>query len=155
MQIRSLEYASPDYFSSVELRKKFLREPLGLELTEADTAPDADQHHFGIYNETGKLVGSAIGMPLPEKGPDVVRIRQVVVDEAWRAKQVGRQLMLGVEKLLSEMGFTHFELYAREEAAPFYKKCGYQPTGATEVLIGIEHEHFTKQVRKSYFNSNK
>ncbi len=152
MQVRSITYASPEYEVSLRLREDFLRKPLGLKLTETDVCDDAEQHHFGIYDiEEGKeptadkLVGSAIGMPSTERGPDWIRLRQVVIHEAWRGKQVGKQLILGVEEQLQAKGFKNFELYAREEAGVFYERCGYATTGVTKQLIGIEHLHYEKQ----------
>ena len=161
MQIRPIQHTSPEYEATLDLRRRFLREPLGLELTEADTKNDAEQHHFGIYSQneqlgagqlgTGQagdahLIGSVIGMPIQHDGEKGIRIRQMVVDEAWRGKQVGRQLLLGAEEQLAKKGYHHFELYARPEAAPFYEKCGYEPTGETELLIGILHQHYAKRV---------
>lgn len=151
MIIRSIQHASPEYVATLDLRRRFLREPLGLKLTEADTKNDAEQHHFGIYSkdehlEAEQLIGSVIGMPIEHDGEKGIRIRQMVVDEAWRGKQVGRQLLLGAEEQLAKKGYHHFELYARPEAAPFYEKCGYEATGETEMMIGILHQHFTKRI---------
>lgn len=152
MQVRPITYASLDYEATLRLREEFLRKPLGLKLTEADVQEDATQHHFGIYDieadaepSADKLVGSAIGMPSNERGDAWIRLRQVVIHEAWRGKQLGKQLIAGVEKHLREQGFKNFELYAREESGAFYERCGYMPTGTKKELIGIEHLHFEKQ----------
>lgn len=152
MQVRSITYASPDYEATLRLREEFLRKPLGLKLTEADVQEDANQHHFGIYDiaadaesSADKLVGSAVGMPTSDRGPDWIRLRQVVIHEAWRGKQLGKQLILEVEEKLRSKGFKHFELYAREESGAFYERCGYKPTGISKNLIGIKHSHYEKQ----------
>lgn len=175
MQVRPITFGSPAYEATLRLRNDFLRAPLGLMLTEADTRDDAQQLHFGIFNlpamtvvegsdneleatdnlveqalskqaEGQLLVGSVIGMPLTEKGPTVVRIRQMVVHDMWRGKQLGRQLLLGAEQLLRQQGFKQFELFARPEASEFYERCDYHPTGESKELIGIVHQHFTKQL---------
>ena len=74
-----------------------------------------------------------------------MQVRQVVVHGDWRGKGAGRLLMDEAEKRLSELGFTRFVLYAREESASFYERCGYQRTGEALELIGFKHWRMEKQ----------
>jgi GNAT superfamily N-acetyltransferase len=116
-------------------------------LSAADVAGEESQLHYGLFDGDavgGALVGSAIAMPLGTDGE--VRIRQVVVDEAHRGLGLGRKLMAGIERDLAKRGYRRVTLWARPEAAVFYQKCGYHPTGAVKELIGMEHAEFGKDV---------
>ncbi len=138
MTVRSIEYGSAEYAQACELRRRFLREPLGLELTEADVAGDDSQHHFGLFDQGGSLIGNVTGKPDPDDAI-TVRIRQMVIDERRRERGLGRRLLTEAERLLAERGFKRSILYARDEAAPFYERCGYQDTGENAELIGLPH----------------
>jgi GNAT superfamily N-acetyltransferase len=127
-------------------------------LSEADVAGEESQLHYGVFESSAQLgadtqegmddgaalVGSAIAMPLTNDGE--VRLRQVVVDESHRGLGVGRLLMAGIERDLSERGYQRVTLWARPEAAAFYEKCGYHPTGAVKELIGREHAEYAKRL---------
>lgn len=143
MPVRPFEYGSADYHAARDLRRRFLREPLGLELSEADVAGEDTQHHFGVYDAGGELLGAAIGKPDPDDA-SVVRLRQVVVHESRRGTGVGRELMAGAERLLAERGYTAAVLYARDDSAAFYERCGYERTGVTTELIGLPHHEMRK-----------
>ena len=144
-----IEHGSPEYRASLELRHRLLREPLGLELTEEDTAGEESQHLFGLFHQSeqdpqARLVGAAIGKP--GKADGEVRIRQVVVEESLRGYGLGALLMQEIECGLTKLGYCRFVLYARDEAAGFYDRCGYRATGGTEMLIGLEHLRMEKKV---------
>lgn len=150
MEVCTIEHGSTEYQAVCALRHRFLREPLGLELTAADTAGEESQHHFGLLaGESGpdRVIGGLIGKPVPELGARVVQLRQVVVHQAWRDRGAGTLLMEGAERLLAEKGYEQFLLFARAEAAPFYKKCGYALTGESRRLIGMEHHGMAKRAR--------
>ena len=146
MQVRSIDHGSAEYRAACELRHRFLREPLGLRLTDDDVAGEETQHHFGLFVTEGgaeRLVGGVIGAPDPVD-PPTVRIRQMVVHEADRGRGLGRVLLAGAEAALAERGFSRFVLYARPEATGFYERCGYSATGETAELIGLEHLRMAK-----------
>ncbi|MEQ8850131.1 GNAT family N-acetyltransferase [Botrimarina sp.] len=157
MLVRPIEYGSADYQAAKELRRRFLREPLGLELTDADTAGEDHQHHYGLFAAgdppapDGWLLGAAIGMP-DALDPATVRIRQVVVHSDWRSRGAGRQLMAEAERALAALGFQRCVLYARENAQSFYERCGYRATGAAKELIGLPHLEFQKRLTESATN---
>lgn len=148
MNVARFEFGSPEYAAACALRHAFLRLPLGLVLTDADRVGEERDLHFGLFVEgpdgAPLLVGGCIGRPRREVGAGWVQLRQVVVDEAWRSRGMGRKLIAGAERLLADEGFTHALLWARAEAAPFYERCGYAPTGEKGRLIGLEHERFEK-----------
>lgn len=147
MIVRPIEFGSADYDIACELRRRFLREPLGLELSEADVAGEDRQHHYGLFDVSPSgdsvLVGNVTGKPDPDDAV-TVRIRQMVIDAGRREAGLGRQLLTQAERLLAEIGFARSILYARDEAVPFYEKCGYVNTGENAVLIGLPHRRMRK-----------
>lgn len=150
MPLRPLQYDSPEYHALCDLRRRFLRLPVGLELTGADVAGEESQHLFGLFLADGRgerLVGGLIGKPLPDSGDSSVQMRQVVLHEDWRGRGLGRDMMASAEEELARMGYRRFVLFAREEATPFYARCGYRRTGETRELIGLEHWRMEKERR--------
>lgn len=143
VSVEEFPYGSEAYRDACVLRHVFLRVPLGLELTAADKADDATQLHFGLFStddsENRFLIGGCIGKPVEGDEARTIQFRQVVIDEAWRSRGLGIKLMLEAEKLLGGRGFTRFILYARDEAIPFYERCGYQQEGKILELIGLPH----------------
>lgn len=146
LHVRPIEFGSPEYHAACELRRRFLREPLGLELTADDVAGEDAQHHFGLFlSEPGdaeSLIGCLIGKP--DADPSVVRLRQVVIHADWRGRGRGGRMLAEAERMLAERGYNRFVLYARNDAALFYKRYGYETTGDTAVLIGLEHLRMEK-----------
>lgn len=173
MPVLPIEYDSPEYHAARELRRGFLREPLGLPLSEEDIAGEESQHHFGLFEDdarqenvagagatapggppspaggsgdtTEALIGAVIGKPDPDD-PAAVRIRQMVVHADRRERGLGRLLLTEAETLLAERGYRRVVLYARDEAIGFYERCGYRQTGETAELIGLEHHRMEKGV---------
>lgn len=148
LNVREFAPGSPEYEASLDLRRRYLREPLGLELTPADTQGEDAQRHFGLFDDQGRLAASVIGMPLDSAGTSC-RIRQMVVDADQRGRGLGRQLLLGAEEHLAAAGGKECLLYARIEAAGFYRACGYELTGETVELIGMPHHAMRKPLGSS------
>ncbi len=147
--VEEFPHGSEAYHDACALRHTFLRLPLGLQLTAADKADDFAQLHFGLFTQAGRkknrlLIGGCICKPLEDAKAKTIQFRQVVIDEAWRSQGLGHQLMRETEELLAEKGFAQFILYARDEAVPFYERCGYQQTGETVELIGLPHHRMEK-----------
>lgn len=147
MHVRPIEHGSAEYDAYCDLRRRFLREPLGLELTEGDVEGEDAQHLFGLFDDTGRLLGGLIGKP--ENEPATVRLRQVVVHADRRGAGLGRRLMDACERRLVELGYARCVLYARGEAAAFYERCGYTATGVTRELIGLDHQEMVKPIGPS------
>lgn len=148
--VRPIEFGSAEYQEACDLRRRFLREPLGLELSASDVAGEESQHHYGLFDDSdgsGTLIGNVVGKPDPDDAV-TVRIRQMVVDESRRGGGLGRELLSGAEALLAEKGFRRSILYARDEAVPFYERCGYLDTGENAVLIGMPHRRMRKDLVK-------
>ena len=143
MTIRPIEYGSAEYHAACDLRRRFLREPLGLTLTDNDVAGEGSQHHFGLYDDQEQLIGGVIGKR-DAADPSAVRIRQMVVHPDRRERGLGRKLLTEAERALAAHGYERFVLWARAEATGFYERCGYRLTGATDTMLGLEHLEMRK-----------
>jgi len=142
MQVRCHDYGSPGYEACLELRRRVLREPLGLDWSEADLVGEEEQRHFGLH-EGGTLVACLVICP-PEHG--IVKLRQMAVEVAWQGRGVGRKLLDDVMDLLREEGVREVELHAREAAAGFYERLGFEREGDRFLEVGIPHWKMMRKV---------
>ena len=124
------------------LRFEYLRKPLGLELTDADTRNDRNEIIL-VAVFAGKVIASVQLRPL-ENGK--AKLRQMVVDAPYRKKGVGRLLLQYAEKVALTRGFNIMELNARKYAVPFYEKCGYLITTHEFIEVGIPHYKMEKRL---------
>jgi predicted GNAT family N-acyltransferase len=140
-----IEWGSPDYREARLLRDRVLRQPLGLSLADEPAEREQAWSHFGIF-EGGALIGCVIGVP-GERG--TIRIRQMVIREAWRGTGLGKQLLLETEKRLWKAGWTTFVLDARAGAVTFYTRLGYREDGRPFVNLGIVHQRMIKTIPRT------
>lgn len=124
------------YFSQVfALREKVLRIPLGLSLYNEDTSGDAEDDVF-IAIENEKVIGCLMSK---NKGRNLIKLRQMAVDEKWQGKGIGKLLMQTAEAFAIENGIQKIELHARENAIGFYERLGYSGYGETFTEVRIPH----------------
>ncbi len=143
LQVRQLEFLSPDYDQSITLRTKVLRIPLGLEFSCEQLEQEYDQMHFACFESSGKMIGCMILKP---DEPGVFQMRQVAIELEHQGRGAGRLLVEFAEKWAAEMGSNKIILHARDQAMPFYKKLGYQLDGPGFEEIGILHYLMFKKI---------
>ena len=97
--------------------------------------------------EDGKVIGVGRGhFNSPEKAP----IRYMAIDENYRAKGVGIEILRVIESKLKAAGAKNIVLNARKSAARFYEKHGYEIVEKGPTLFGkIEHFRMQKSICKS------
>src|SRR5690348_3196872 len=105
-------HGSAEYEATVSLRRRVLREPLGLDFTRAELAAEAADYHL-VANEDGALAACLILVPL-ESG--AIKMRQVAVEPALQGRGIGRELVRFAEDFARERGFTRMTLNARTSA---------------------------------------
>lgn len=71
--------------------------------------------------------------------PSVIKAERVAVRKQFRHLGAGKSLMLYLEKMARQQGAQVIVLNAQVQVVPFYKKLGYQPTGAPFYEAGIKH----------------
>lgn len=143
-----IEYGTPEYDATLDLRYRVLREPLGLYFTVAQIEEEWSSAHFASFDQDGAIVGCLILKPVSEL---VWKMRQVAVEPAWQGRGIGRELVRCAETFVqmkvNEGRRSHdIELHARREAVAFYEQLDYQKNGAIFLEIGIEHQAMIKRL---------
>jgi predicted GNAT family N-acyltransferase len=143
MTILNIEFATPEYDETVQLRDKILRRPLGLAFSEEQLAEEYADFHLAAYTNDWILRGCLVLTP---KDGKTLKMRQVAVDEAVQKTGIGQQLVAASEVLGRIRGFDIMELNARETAVPFYQKLNYSIVGERFEEVGIPHFKMTKKL---------
>ncbi|MEZ7742029.1 GNAT family N-acetyltransferase [Gemella sp. 20925_1_85] len=124
----------------------FVREqnvPLELELDEKDH--NENTVHIGYFSDD-KLIGVARLIDLDK---DIIHIGRVAIDENYRGKGIGRDLIIGCETTTKEIlkREVTIELSAQIQAEKFYESLGYNRVNDTIYLdAGIEHVDMRKVI---------
>lgn len=145
VQVRMVAYGSPAYDALVQLRRNVLRLPLGLDLTPQQLASEHDCIHFGAYDGTGRLVGTALMDLLPDG--HTAQMRQVAVAPECQRTGVGRAVIERFEAEAASRGLDTIILHAREAAIPFYESLGYEAEGESFVEVTLPHRTMRKTLR--------
>jgi predicted GNAT family N-acyltransferase len=133
--LREIAYGSTEYEASFALRRRVLREPLGLIPTLEERAEEAHLMHLGALDGED-LVGCLM---LHDLGAGEVRMRQVAIDFDRQRAGVGTQLVRFSEEFARRRGFRKMVLHARDTAVPFYDRLGYTRRGEPFLEVTIPH----------------
>lgn len=144
MEIGLVAHGSPAYWQAVELRRRVLRIPLGLDFTDAELAAESDDLHLVARDADGNVSGCLI---LVDAGSGVVKMRQVAVDPALQRLGLGTELVRASEQIARERGFLVMRLHARDSAVPFYARLGYEVEGPEFEEVGIPHRKMARPLR--------
>jgi len=144
LQIREIEYNSPEYKKELELRDKVLRKPLGMSLFVENLDADKSDVHIGAFIHN-KLVGVLILTRLHE---DQVKMRQVAVDEEMRFSRIGTQMVQFAEMISKNRHYKTMVLNARKTAVAFYETLGYETVSDEFLEINIPHFKMRKDLLK-------
>ena len=109
----------------------FVREqgvPLELEMDEQDVRCD----HALAYAADGRAVGT--GRLLPDG-----HVGRMAVLKEWRGKGVGALVLQALVGRARERGHTNIRLNAQTYAAGFYRRFGFEVSGAEFMEAGIPH----------------
>jgi len=130
-------FESREYYESLTLRKRILREPLGLNLTPEDLNGESQQYHFGVYDRNENcLIACCVVDPRDQKR---LKIRQTCVSSSYRGKGVGMFLMRQTELRCRDLGGTELMLHARVSVSDFYRKLGYTDFGDPFIEVSVPH----------------
>lgn len=140
--VRIIEYNSPEYHHSVEVRYKILREPLCLVFTKEQLASEHDQIHFAAFDGDA-LIGTLI---LKVSEDDEIQMRQVAVLNEYQKKGVGALLVQEAEKYAHTQGYKRMILHSRDTAVAFYERLGYEAEGEGFTEVTIPHHLMVKHL---------
>lgn len=140
MELLWAAHGSPEYLHLVELRRRVLRLPLGLDFTAEQLAGETGDLHLGAW-EGDRLLGCLM---LSDRGQGTVQMRQVCVDPSLQRSGVGAALVAESEAEARRRGFTQMMLHARDTAVGFYLRLGYTEVGAPFEEVSIPHQEMAK-----------
>lgn len=142
MELFLTDHGSDWYWKALELRRRVLRWPLGLEFSEQDIANEAGE--TTVIAAVGEdVIGT---MQLRSLSPDLMKVRQVAVDDASQGTGVGRQMNSYAEAWIRSEGHKEIVLHARAVVLDFYLKLGYSVEGDEFVEVGIPHFEMRKRL---------
>jgi predicted GNAT family N-acyltransferase len=142
--ISQIEYATPSYDQTVQLRYEILRLPLGLDFSVEELSTEYDSYHLACYQMWDEeLIACLVLKPVDDK---TIKMRQVAVREDQQSKGVGRMMVAESEKLAKNLNFQKIELHARSVVESFYHKNGYKTVGDTFKEVGIDHVKMEKML---------
>jgi len=142
IEIREIDVDSDEYPEVLSFRNKYLREPIGLNLFEEDLSDDAED--YIIIAKEGKHIRGCV--MLHPKTTDLIKLRQMAIDEALRGKGLGKILVTNAEETALENGYRTIVLHARITARGFYEKLGYAAFGDIFTEVGIPHIAMQKEL---------
>ena len=112
--------------------------PAEEELDEEDaTATHAIARHNGLVIGTGRLL---------TRGEGTCQIGRMAVDQPWRRRGVGGQLLLYLELEARSQGMSQAMLHAQEYVKSFYAAHGYLERGEAFLEAGIPHIEMRKDL---------
>lgn len=136
-----VSHGSDEYWETVSLRNRVLREPLGRSFSEEELEQERDQHHLSI-SVAGEVVGCLI---LVNQG-DLGKMRQVAVLPEQQGTGYGSQLVWECERHAMKQGAQEIILHAREPVVGFYKRLGYTVEGDPFEEVGLPHRLMRKRL---------
>lgn len=142
MPLKIIDYGTAEYQQMIELRNEILRKPLGMVLEGSDIEADSEHILIGAFEEE-KMLGCCM---LVKEPLNVILLRQMAVRNQLQGKGIGRALMEFAENIARDIGYSEISMHARANAAGFYEKLGYRPTGEPFEKISIAHILMKKQI---------
>jgi predicted GNAT family N-acyltransferase len=141
---RWVEWGTPEYWQSVDLRLGILRLPLGLDFTNEQLRAEVTDHHLTTWIDY-EIAGCLVLTPLSGL---VVQMRQVAVLRELRRAGIGTMMVIESERLAASLGFNEMILHGREVATGFYDRLGYRRRGEEFIEVGIPHFEMCKTLTK-------
>jgi len=136
---RQISPRDREYAGEKVLRNKVLRVPLGLTLSEQDLQGEDTQVHLAAVDERGQVVGCVL-VAFPENG---AKIRQIAIEEGYRGRGIGTQLMKSAEQVVRDRTIGSVSLHARLASRSFFEKLGY--SAASEVFTEVTIPHINME----------
>ena len=138
-----IEFGSPQFDESYQLRYLLLRKPLDMQFKLRDIQQEYKEFHLGIFSLVDELLGTLTLRPLNEKA---LKMRQLAISEQYQGQQLGKKLVKFAEEWALNKGYEMIELSARMPVVEFYEKLGYQKVGDEHEEIGIPHQKMEKVI---------
>jgi len=140
LTMREIAHGSPEYDEGERLRRRVLRDPLGIVPSPEERAEERTFRHLAAF-EGERMVGYLM---LADQGDRAVRMRQVAVDFDRQRHGIGKALVAHSEELARASGYQTMLLHARQPAVPFYAALGYDVFDEPFIEVTIPHRKMKK-----------
>ena len=140
LKILTVRHGSPEYWETVQLRRRILRTPLGLDFDPDDLEKEVRDLHVAGF-QLAQLVGCLVLTPVDK---EEIKMRQVAVDDEIQGRGIGTELVLYSERLARDRGYRRMSLHARDTAIPFYQRLNYVEVGEPFEEVTIPHQAMVK-----------
>jgi GNAT superfamily N-acetyltransferase len=144
VEVREVRHRSPEYEEGASLRKRVLRDPLGIVPHPSERDEEATLVHLAAF-EAERMVGYLM---LHDQGNGSVRMRQVAVDFDRQRRGIGKALVAESEALARRRGYATMILHARETAVSFYTALGYEIFDEPFVEVTVPHRKMRKRLAR-------
>lgn len=141
IRISAVAYGSAPYHDMLALRRRLLRMPLGLVLTEAQLEAEQDQVHLALWHDD---VVSGTLLLVPPDAAGVAKLRQMAVASELQGRGLGAALVRRAEAMLRQPVARRIELSARETVIGFYERLGYRVEGEPFIEVTVAHRRMGK-----------
>ena len=132
-----------EWDSYLLFRWEILRKPLGMSKDSlADSIEDESFHLMGIDEEENVIASGRVHF----NSENEAQIRYMAVDENFKRKGVGTEIVKELEKYALSKGKVSMILNARENAISFYLSLGYEEVGPYQSDTGIPHKTMKKRL---------
>lgn len=135
MGLKQIDHGSIDYGKMVQLRLKILRQPLGLDFSEDELLKEKNDILIAAFDED-ILMGCCV---LCKNGDESIRLRQMAVDLQMQRNGIGASIIFFAENLARDKGYKKIIMHARQTAAGFYEKFGFQKKGEEFYELNLPH----------------
>ncbi|WP_338763543.1 GNAT family N-acetyltransferase [Bernardetia sp. ABR2-2B] len=144
LEFRVIEHNSKDYWDTVHLRERVLRQPLGMRFSSEELELENNSYHIAVYDESHKIIGTAMFVTLSSSK---LKMRQVVIAEDWQGRGIGRELIEFAENFAQSKDYKVIEANVRQTAIGFYESLDYQKLGKEFTEVGIPHMKVEKHLK--------
>ena len=132
-----------EWDSYLLFRWEVLRKPLGMSKDSlADSIEDESFHLMGIDEEKNVIASGRVHF----NSKNEAQIRYMAVDENFKRKGVGTEIVKELENYAISKGIFNMILNARENAISFYLSLGYEEVGPYQSDTGIPHKTMKKSL---------
>jgi predicted GNAT family N-acyltransferase len=132
-----------EWDSYLLFRWEILRKPLGMSKDSlADSIEDESFHLMGIDEEKNVIASGRVHF----NSENEAQIRYMAVDENFKRKGVGTEIVKELENYALSKGIVSMILNARENAISFYLSLGYEEVGPYQSDTGIPHKTMKKEL---------
>jgi len=142
MEFREIEFGTAEFDQELDLRRRVLRRPLGLDFNADQIAEEVSEIHLGAFEDEWLL---AVLVLTPREDGEL-KMRQVAVEPTLQGSGIGGELVRFSEQVARERGFTTMVLSARETAVRFYERLGYSVVGEPYEEVTIPHRWMEKDL---------